>query len=122
MFEKLKQLLTTTPILNVADPNLEFEVCTYASKEGLGAMLSQDGKVMAYESRKLKDHEQRYSVYDLELTTMVYVLKIWRHYLLGKRFVLKTNHRSLTSYFKQADLNARQARWNALLREIDFEM
>ena len=78
--------------------------------------------MVAYESRKLKDHEQQYSVYDLELSTVVHTLKIWRNYLLGKRFVLKRDHSSLTSYFKQADLNSFQAKWNAFLSKFDFEM
>ena len=103
----MKHLLTTTPVLSVADSDREFEVYTDACKEGVGAVLSQEGKVIVYESCKLKDHEQRYSAYDLEFTAVVHALRVWRHYLLGKRFVLKTNHSSLTSYFKQADLNSR---------------
>ena len=78
-----------------------FELCTNAYKEGVGALLSQDGKVVAYDTRKLKDHEQRYSMYDLELTMVVHALNVWRYYLLGKRFVLKTNHISLNSYLNK---------------------
>ena len=66
--------MTTAPVLRVADPNKEFEVFTDASKEGVGVVLSQEGKVVAYESRKLKEHEQIYSAYDLELTTVVHAL------------------------------------------------
>ena len=114
--------MTTTPILRVADPDKDYEVCTDASKEGVGAILTQEGKVVAYESRKLKDHEQRYFAYDLELTAVVHALRVWRHYLLGKRFVLKTDHSSLTNYFKKEDLNSRQARWNAFLSEFDMDI
>ena len=71
----------------------------------MGAILSQEGRVIAYESRKLKYHEQRYSAYDLELTAVVHTLKVSRHYLLGKSFVLKTYHNNLTNYFKQVDCN-----------------
>ena len=53
---------------------------------------------------------------------MVHALRVWRHYLLGKRFILKTDHSSLTNYFKQEDLNSRQARWNAFLSEFDMEI
>ena len=109
-------------MLRLADSNKEFEVCTDASKEGVGVVLSQEGKVVAYESRKLKDHEQRYSTYDLELTVVVHALWVWRHYFLSKRFVLKTYHSSLTSCFKQADLSSRQARWNAFLSESDMDI
>ena len=121
-FERLKQISTTAPVLRVADPNKDYEVCTDASKEGVSAVLTQEGKVIAYESRKLREHEQKYSSYDLELTVVVHALWMWRHYLLGKRFVLKTDHSSLTNYFKQADLNSRQARWNAFLSEFDMDI
>ena len=61
-------------MLRLADPNKEFEVCTDACKEGVGAILSQEGKAIAYGSHKLKEHEQRYLTYDLELTAVVYAL------------------------------------------------
>ena len=121
-FEKLKQLLTIAPVLKVADPSKHYVVCTDANKEGVGAVLTQEGKVIAYESRKLSEHEQKYSSYDLELTVVIHALWVWRHYLLGKRFVLKTDHSSFTNYFKQADLNSRQARWNAFLSEFDMDI
>ena len=73
-FEKLKKILTTTPVLRVADPNKELEVFTNASKESVGASLSQEGIVVSYESRKLTEHEQRYLAYDLELTEVVHAL------------------------------------------------
>ena len=84
--------------------------------------MSQEGKVVAYESSKLKEHEQRYSAYDLELTTIVHALPVWRHYLLGKRFLLKPDHNILNSYFKKDDINSRKARWNAFLSEFDIDM
>jgi hypothetical protein len=70
----------------------------------------------------LKEYEQRYSAYDLELTAVVHALKMWRHYLLGKKFLLLTDHSSLTNFFNQSSLNARQARWTTFLSEFDFEM
>eukprot|EP00253_Pinus_taeda_P022926 PITA_22926 len=106
-FEQLKHLLTTTPILSIADSKKDYTVCTDASKEGVGGVLMQGGKVVAYESRKLKEHEQKYSAYDLELTAVVHALKMWRHYLLGRKFLLLTDHHSLTNYFSQPTLNAR---------------
>ena len=77
---------------------------------------------MPYESRNWKYHEQRYSAYDLELTIVVDVLRVWRHYLLGKNFVLKTDHSSQNSYFKEVDLNSRQARWNSFLSVFDMDI
>ena len=121
-FEQLKHLLTTAPVLSVADPEKELVVCTDASKEGVGGVLMQEGKVIAYESRKLKEHEKKYSAYDLELTAVVHALKMWHHYLVGRKFLLMTDHHSLTSYFSQPTLNARQARWVDFLGNFDFEI
>eukprot|EP00253_Pinus_taeda_P012980 PITA_12980 len=121
-FEQLKHLLTTAPVLCVADPEKEYVVCTDASKEGVGGVLMQEGKVIAYESRKLKEHEQKYSAYDLELTAVIHALKMWRHYLVGRKFLLMTDHHSLTSYFSQPTLNARQTRWVDFLGNFDFEI
>jgi hypothetical protein len=82
-FRRLKELLTTTPILKFPDMDEDFLVCTDASKEGLGGVLMQDGRVIAYISRKLRKHEENYVMHDLELLTIVYALRVWRHYLIG---------------------------------------
>eukprot|EP00253_Pinus_taeda_P033189 PITA_33189 len=121
-FEQLKHLLTTAPILSIADPNKDYVVCTDASKEGMGGVLMQEGRVIAYESRKLKEHEQKYSAYDLELAAVIHALKMWRHYLLGRKFLLLTDHHSLTNYFSQPTLNTRQARWADFLSGFNFEI
>jgi hypothetical protein len=83
-FEKLKDLLTKAPILKVPNMDKEFLVCTDASKEGLGRVLMQDGRVIAYISWKLRRHEENYARHDLELLEIVYALRFWRHYLFGK--------------------------------------
>jgi hypothetical protein len=94
-FQHLKQLLTSAPILRIVDPNEDFIVCIDACKEGLGGVLSQNGFVVCYESRKLKEHERHYATHDLELTTIVHALRKWRHYLLEAcqrpRWKRKTN-------------------------------
>ena len=77
IFNKLKHLLTTAPILKIADPFKYFVVCTNACNEGLGGVLLQDNYVVAYESRKLKDHEKNYATHDLELYTIIHTLKMW---------------------------------------------
>jgi hypothetical protein len=82
-FWRLKEMLTTTPILKVPDMDVEFLVCTDASKEGLGGVLMQDGRVIAYISRKLRRHEEIYVMHDLELLAIVYALRVGRHYLIG---------------------------------------
>lgn len=121
-FEQLKHLLTTTPILSIADPNKDYVVCIDASKEGVGGGLMQEGKVISYESRKLKEHEQKYSAYDLELTTIIHALKMWRHYLMGRKFLLLTDHHSLINYFIQSTLNVRPARWVDFLSGFEFDI
>jgi hypothetical protein len=99
-----------------------FIVCTDASKEGLGAILSQDGRVISYASHKLRPHEEIYATHDLELATIVHALRLWHHYLVGRKFELKTDHRGLQHIFSQSDLNARQRRWSELLSEYDFDI
>jgi hypothetical protein len=76
-------LLTTAPILRVLDMDADFLVCTDAPKEGLGGVLMQDGRVIAYISRKLRRLEENYATHDLELLAIIYALKAWRHYLFG---------------------------------------
>jgi hypothetical protein len=76
-------MLKTTPILKVPEMDEEFLVCTNASKEGLGKVLMQDDRVIAYISRKLRRNEENYATHDLELLAIVYALRFWRHYLIG---------------------------------------
>jgi hypothetical protein len=121
-FRRLKELLTTAPILKVPDMDADFLVCTDASKEGLGGVLMQDGGVIAYISRKLRRHEENYATHNLELLAIVYALKVGRHYLIGRKFELKTDHGGLQHIFTQSDLNARQRRWSELLSEYDCEI
>jgi hypothetical protein len=121
-FEHLKQLLTSAPILRIADPNEDFIVCTNACKEGLGGVITQNGFVICYKSRKLREHERHYATHDLELAAIVHALKKWRHYLMGKRFELRTDHNGLTYLFDQPNLNARQSRWLEFLSEYDFDI
>jgi len=121
-FTDLKKLLTSAPVLKVPDMDRPFVVCTDASKAGLGAVLSQDGRVIAYASRKLRPHEEGYATHDLELAAIVHALRLWRHYLMGQKFELKTDHSGLQHIFSQKDLNARQRRWSETLSEYDFDI
>jgi hypothetical protein len=121
-FQHLNKLLTSAPILRIADPNKDFIVLTDACKEELGGVLSQNGFVICYESRKLKEHERHYATHDLELATIVHALRKWRHYLMGKGFELRTNHNGLKYLFDQPILNARQSRWLEFLSEYDFDI
>ena len=76
--------------------------------------------MISYASRKLKKHEELYATHDLELAVVVLALKLWRHYLVGQNFELKTDHQSLKHLFTQRDLNARQRRWSEFMSEYDF--
>jgi hypothetical protein len=97
-------------------------VCTNAFKEGLGVILSHNGFIICYESRKLKEHERNYATHDLELESIVHDLKKWRHYLMGRRFELRKDHNGLKYLFDQPTLNARQSRWLEFLCEYDFDI
>jgi hypothetical protein len=108
--------------MNIADPKKDFLVCTDPCKEGLRGVLMQEGHVICYESRKLNEHEINYVTHDLELPSIVHDLKMWRHYLLGIRFVLMTDHSGMRYLFGQPKINARKSRWMDLLNEFDFEI
>jgi hypothetical protein len=122
IFQTLKHLLTHAPILKIADPEADFLMCTNACKEGLRGVLMQEGSVVCYESRTFSEHEVNYVTHDLELAAIVHALKMWRYYLLGRKFVLMTDHCGLRYLFDQPKLNSRQARWMTLLSEFDFEI
>ena len=121
-FQKLKELLISAPILRIVDPEKDCVVWTDACKEGLGGILTQEGHVICYESRKLKDHERNYAMHDLELVAIVHALKMWRHYLIGRKFELRTDHLGLKYLFDQPNLNARQARWLEVISKFDFDI
>ena len=90
-----------------------------ASKQGLGCVLMQNGRVIAYSSRQLKKHEQNYPTHDLELAAMVFSLKIWRHYLYGVPCQIFNNHKSLQYIFTQKELKLRQRWWLELIKDYD---
>ena len=75
-FNNMKELLTSTPILKVADPDKDFTVCVDASKEGIVGVLTQEGHVICYESWKLKENERKYVTHDLELVAVIHALKM----------------------------------------------
>eukprot|EP00253_Pinus_taeda_P025539 PITA_25539 len=104
------------------DPDKEFVVCTNACKRGLGGVHMQEGQIVCYESQKLNDHKQNYPMHNLELATIIHTLKMWRHYLLGKRFTLMSIHSVLRYLFDQPNLNVSQARWLDTLSQFDFEI
>ena len=100
----------------------KFSIFSDVSYQGLGCVLMQGGKVIAYGSRQLKPNELNYPIHDLELAAVVFTLKIWRHYLYGEKFDLFSDHKSLKYLFTQKELNMRQRRWMELIKDYDFTL
>ncbi|GJS76653.1 retrotransposon protein, putative, ty3-gypsy subclass [Tanacetum coccineum] len=103
----LKQKLCEAPILSLPKGNDDFVVYCDTSHQGLGAVLMQIEKVIAYASQQLKPNEENYTTHDFELGTVVFALKIWRHYLYGTKCTVFTNPKSLQHILDQKELNMR---------------
>jgi hypothetical protein len=119
-FQELKKRLTTALILVMPDMEKLFSIYCDVSGQGLGCVLMQDGHMVAYASRQLRKHEVHYLTLDLKLGTIVHILKIWRHYLMGMRCELYTDHKSLKYMFTQSNLNLRQRTWLELIKDYDL--
>ena len=125
-FEDLKKALVEAPVLALPDFTKPFEVTTFqvvtdASDYAIGAILVQDGRPIAYESKKLNGAQQNYHTTDRELLAVVHALEIWRCYLEGPKFQVITDHHSLLHLKSQPILTRRQARWSEFLQGFDFE-
>jgi hypothetical protein len=121
-FLTLKQLLTTVAMLAQPDIKKPFDVYCDASGTGIGGVLMQDGRAIAYASRQLRYHEEHYPTHDLELLAVVHTMKVYRHYLLGNLVHIYTDHKSLKYLFTQPDLNMRQQRWLELIKDYELEV
>ena len=121
-FSALKDMLTSAPILVLPEADQPYVVYTDASITGLGCVLTQHGKVIAYASRQLRKHEGNYTTHDLEMAAVVFALKIWRSYLYGAKVQILTDHRSLKYIFTQPELNLRQRRWMEFVADYDLEI
>jgi len=121
-FQELQRRLTSAPILVIPDVGKPFEVYYDASHLGLGCVLMQEKKAVAYASRQLKVHERNYPTHDLKLAAIVFALKIWKHYLYGAQFRLFNDHKGLKYLFDQKELNMRQRRWMKFLKDYEFEL
>ena len=118
-FEKLKAMLTEAPVLVQPESGKDYVIFSDASLNGLGCVLMQEGKVVAYASRQLKTHEKNYPTHDLEMAAIVFALKIWRHYLYGEKCYIYTDHKSLKYLPTQKELNLRQRRWMEFIKDYD---
>ncbi|GJT85456.1 putative reverse transcriptase domain-containing protein [Tanacetum coccineum] len=121
-FQTLKNNLCDAPILSLPDRIEDFIVYCDTSNQGLGGVLMQRGKVIAYASRQLKIHKKNYTTHDLELGAIVFALKTWRHYLYGTKSVIYMDHKSLQHIFDQKELNMRQRRWIELFSDYECEI
>ncbi|GJS02745.1 reverse transcriptase domain-containing protein [Tanacetum coccineum] len=121
-FQLLKQKLCEAPILAIPKGNDNFVVYCDASHQGLGAVLMQREKVIAYASRQLKPNEENYTTHNLKLGAVMFALKIWRHYLYGTKCTVFTDHKSLQHILDKKELNMRQRRWLELLADYDCEI
>ncbi|WMV49909.1 hypothetical protein MTR67_043294 [Solanum verrucosum] len=117
-FQKLKTLLTITPILALSVKGKDFIVYCDTSHSGLCVVLMHDKNVIAYASRQLKVHERNYSANELELAAVVFALKIWRYYLYSVKCEVFIDHRSLQHVFTQNDLNLRQRSWASQIKGV----
>nr|GEX61185.1 putative reverse transcriptase domain-containing protein [Tanacetum cinerariifolium] len=114
--------LCSAPILASPEGTKNFIVYCDALHKGLGVVLMQNEKVIAYASRQLKIHEKNYTTHDLELGAIVFALKILRHYMHGTKCTVFTDHKSLQRILDQKELNMRQHRWLELLSDYDCEI
>jgi len=121
-FQELKQGLVTAPVLTIPKGNEGYVVYSGASRRGLGCVLMQNRKVVAYASKQLKPHDLNYPTHDLEFAAVVLALKIWRHYLYGAWCEIYTNHITLNYIFTQKELNLRQRRWLELLKDYTLDV
>jgi hypothetical protein len=121
-FHTLRKLLTTAPVLAQPDSTQPFDVYCNCFGTGLGCVLMQNNRVIAYASRALRNHEQNYPTHDLELAVVIHALKIWRHHLMGAKCNIYSDHKRLKYIFTQADLSMRQRCWLELIKDYDLEV
>jgi len=123
-FNELKNALTSAPCLQLPDPHDDFEVTTDASEDEAttGAVLTQNGHPIAYDSQKLNQHQRNYPIHDKEMCAIMRALDKWRPFLLGKHFKVYTDHRSLIHLKSQPNLNQRQIRWMEKAADYDYEI
>ncbi|KAJ7947141.1 Retrotransposon protein, putative, Ty3-gypsy subclass [Quillaja saponaria] len=120
-FEDMKLAMINDPVLALPDISKPFEVQTDASDYALGGVLLQESHPVAYESHKLSQAERRYTAQEKEMLAVIHCLRVWRHYLLGSKFIVKTDNTGVSHFFTQPKLTPKQGRWHEFLAEFDFE-
>ena len=119
-FALLKSKLISAPVLVLPNFDRTFEVECDASGIGIGAVLMQEGKPIAYFSENLSGAALNYPTYDKEMYALVRALKTWQYYLLPKEFIIHTDHKSLKHLKGQNKLNKRHAKWSEFLESFPY--
>ena len=119
-FEEIKERLTSAPVLALPSFSKTFEVECDASGVGIGAVLTQETRPIAYFSEKLNETRKKYSTYDKEFYAIVRALENWRHYLVGGEFILHSDHEALKYIQGQHKLNPRHAKWVEYIQSFHF--
>jgi hypothetical protein len=120
--DKMKKVMSTCPILALPDFSLPFTLECDALGEGIGVVLMSKRHPLAYESRKIWGPELLYNIYDKEMLVIMHALAKFRQYLVGARFVVKSNHNNLKYLLEQKDLNARQHKWVRRIQAYVFDI
>jgi hypothetical protein len=121
-FEKIKEVMSTCLVLALLDFSQSFVLHCDTSGVGIGAVLMQGGHPIVFESKKLNELERLYSIYDKEMLASMHALTKFRQYLVGSRFVAKTDHNSLKYFLDQKDLSERQQKWVSKIQSFDFDI
>jgi Zn-finger domain-containing protein len=116
----LKDKLTNAPLLQLPDFNKMFKLECYASGIGLGGVLLQEGKPVAYFSEKINGAALNYSTYDKELFALVRTIETWQHYLWHREFIIHSDHESLKHIQRQSYLNRRHAKWVEFIESFPY--
>jgi hypothetical protein len=121
-FNKLKEVMSTCTVLALPDFSQPFVLECDTSGVGIGAVLMQGGYPIVFESRKLDESERLYPIYDKEMLAIMHALTKFRKYLVGNRFVVKTDHNSLKYFLEQKDLSERQQKWVSKIQAFEFDI
>ena len=119
-FDELKRRLTQAPLLVLPDFTKTFEIECDASNIGIGGVLMQNGRPVAYHSEKLDGARLNYPIYDKELFALVRVLQVWQHYLWPREFIIHSDHESLKYLKGQANLTKRHAKWVEFMESFPY--
>jgi hypothetical protein len=121
-FQTLKMSMCTTPVLALPDFTNTFVLNCDASGKGIGVVLMQEGRPLAFTSKKLSERNLGKSIYEKEMLAIMHVVDLWHPYLLGQRFQIKTDHQSLKYFLEQCISSPEQQKWVTKLFGYDYEI